>query len=299
MEKTPLVSVIIPTHNRAALVVEAIDSVLRQTYAQLEVLVVDDGSTDETPEVLRQQAQKDPRVRFVRHENRGVAAARNTGLSHARGELIGFCDSDDVLLSRKLERQVAYLADHPEAGMVYSDVRLIRDGQVETASYFSERAPREGWVFPDLLERNFIPNVSILARKAGMETAGRFNESLRSSEDYDFWLRFCQLFQVGYLPEVLVDVRQFGDNLTQEGRHYETHLQVLKSVAENGVRKVSPMVIRRAYARTYLSMGYDFLVGGRFSSARAAFLKSWRYNPASWRLYRCLLASFLQVRVQS
>ena len=296
MNTQPFVSVIIPTFNRCAFLIEAIERITHQTYANWELLVVDDGSTDETPNIIERYVHMDRRVRYIRQDNRGVAAARNAGLAHATGELIGFCDSDDLWLPRKLERQVAYLRQHPDVGLVYSDVMSMRGGQVDVPSYFAERLPRAGRVLHALLEQNFIPTSSVLIRKRCLDEIGGFDESLTTSEDYELWLRFCQRFPVGYVPEILVTVRRHADNLTSEHwRGQRAHLLVLDRMKQRFGDQIPPAVLNRAYALTHLQIGYGHLLRGRIRLAREELVRSWRYRPLSGRVYRYLLASLLPV----
>jgi len=290
MRDHPFVSVIIPTYNRAHLIVEAIESVLAQTYRNLEVIVVDDGSTDKTPEVLEHYTGLDRRVRLVRQDNRGVAAARNRGLAHTTGELIAFCDSDDLWLPHKLERQVAFLQEHAEVTLVYSDVMSVQDQIVEVPSYFAERPPHAGRVFHALLEMNFIPTSSVVVRKRCLDEVGGFDGRFSPSEDYELWLRVCQREPIGYVPEVLVRLRRFGDNLTSDGQQFETHVAVLNRLQVERREVVSTRVLRRAYARTYLQWGYEQLQQRHYAQARASLFRSLRYNPVSWRVYRYLVA---------
>ena len=288
------VSVIIPTYNRATLVAEAVESILAQTYDELEVIVVDDGSTDETPSVLEEYVRRDDRVRSIRQNNRGVAAARNAGLAHAKGTLMSFCDSDDLWLPNKLERQVAYLQQHPDAGLVFSDVMSVQGDQTETPSYFAERPPYAGLVFPALLERNFIPTSSVVVRKRCLDAVGGFDGSLAPSEDYDLWLRVCQRFPVGYVPEVLVKVRRHAGNLTHDERTgYRTHLAVLDRVTAQYGKQLPSGVVRRAYACTYFHMGYGEFTHARLKEAREAWVMSLRYDPICMKTYGYLAAASL------
>ena len=293
---TPLVSVIMPTYDRAAVVKEAVESVLRQTYLHLELLVIDDGSTDDTLERLNQISDK--RLRVILANHRGAASARNQGLKEAKGEFIGFCDSDDLWVPEKLVWQVDYLAKHPEAGLVYGDVMSFRGGKIETPSYFKERAPRDGQVFFDMIEKNFIPNVSILVRKACLDEVGSFNESLKTSEDYELWLRFCQRFQVGHVEEVLVKVRRHSGNITSDDQTTcENHLAVLNSVKSRFKGRIPKSVMHKAYARTYRHMGYNHLLHRRFKESQWALLQSLQFDPFSPATYRYWAASLLPKKI--
>ena len=292
------VSVIMPTYNRASFLRGAIVSVLGPTYPSLQLVVVDDGSTDSTARLVDEYVRSDRRVRYVRQAHRGVAAARNAGLESATGQVVGFCDSDDRWMPNKLERQVRCLEDDPEIGLVYSDVRSVSGSVVQVPSYFAERPPHDGWVFLALVEKNFIPTVSVLVRRPHLDIVGRFDESLSSSEDYELWLRFCRRFPAAYVRDVLVTVQRHSGNLTGDAQaNYAMHLAVLDRVTTARGNPIPSEVVSRAYANTYFQIGYDYLVQRRFAQAQEALLKSWRYNPASRLVYRYLAASMLPGQV--
>jgi len=291
------VSVIIPTWNRAATIVDAVKSVLAQTYTHLEVIVVDSGSTDNTCELLKPFVDGKT-VRLIKSEHWGAAAARNVGLAHAKGELIGFCDSDDMWLPKKLELQVALMERHPEIGLAYTDGMVVRGARIETPSYFSQRPPHRGMVFHDLLEQNFIPNVSVVVKKRCLNEIGGFDERVSTSEDYALWLRFCHRFQVGYVNEVLVKVHRHDENLTRDdGLVFQNHLKTLDAVRNDSVVEIPGSVLRRAYANTYRKMGYHFLLRKQFSLAKKVLRKSWAKDPLSLLTYRYLGALMLPQRL--
>ena len=164
-EKTPKVSVIIPTYNRAHLVGRAIRSVLNQTYQDFEIIVVDDGSTDNTEEVVK--SFNDPRIRYIRHEeNKGAAAARNTGIKAAKGKFIAFQDSDDEWLPKKLEKQMeAFDNASPKVGVVYTGFWSI-EGNVKRYSLNKEIVHKEGDIHSQILQGNFIGTPAAVVKKA-------------------------------------------------------------------------------------------------------------------------------------
>lgn len=225
------VDVIIPTYNRSALCHAAVQSVLAQTYPCVRVLVVDDGSEDDTEAVLR---GLDPRVQYVRQPNAGVAAARNRGLALAHGEFIAFLDSDDEWLPWKLEAQIAVLRAFPQAGMVWTDMIAIdADGRPLDPAYLqrmysayrhfdrdrhfaASRPLRECWpgcpeplaqrrcyvgdIFPWMFLGNLVHTSSVLLRRQRQLQVGLFNTQLQQSgEDYEFHLRTCRAGPVAYI----------------------------------------------------------------------------------------------------
>jgi glycosyltransferase involved in cell wall biosynthesis len=195
----PLVSVIIPTYNRAALVAEAVASVFSQTFQDFEILVVDDGSTDNTATTLAPWKG----VNVLRRRTRiGVAAARNLGATAARGEWLAFLDSDDLWLPEKLARQMAYLEAQPGLLLCQSDETWVRNGiRVNKPASYRKVAGR---IFLPSLERCMVsPSAVILQRRLFLECGG-FDEDLPVAEDYDLWLRLTWRFDVGLVDEPLI-----------------------------------------------------------------------------------------------
>ena len=198
----PAVTVIIPTYNRAPLLQRAMHSVLGQSFANLELIVVDDGSTDETDAVIA--ACGDPRVRHIRQDPRtGVAAARNRGLREARGEFIAFLDSDDEWAADKLERQLErFNTSDDSPGLVYSGVETV--GPAGTRG--TARPVARGHVYREMLHHNVIHGggSNAMIRRAVVATAGFFNEDLPAIEDYEYWIRVARFFAVDAVDAPLV-----------------------------------------------------------------------------------------------
>jgi glycosyltransferase involved in cell wall biosynthesis len=203
VKRFPKVTVIIPTFNRALLVIRAIKSVLDQTYQDFEVVVVDDGSSDQTQKVLRDL--KDDRIRYFRHEkNRGLCAALNTGIRAAKGSYIAFQDSDDIWLPEKLEAQMKVFEDaEPKIGLVYTGAWLIY-GDKKTYVPFSWVAQKEGNVHRQLLKSNFVCNPSVVLRKECFEKVGMFEEGLPRFTDWEFFIRLSRCYDFKYLNKPLV-----------------------------------------------------------------------------------------------
>jgi glycosyltransferase involved in cell wall biosynthesis len=191
--------VIIPTFNRAVLVREAIASVLAQNYAPLEVIVVDDGSQDETPAVVRDCG---PQITYIQQPHAGVSAARNRGVAASHGELIAFLDSDDLWQPQKVTAQVALFSQQPQVQACYTDEIWIRHGvRVNPRQIHAKYA---GWIFLQSLPRCIISPSSIMLRRTLWERLGGFDESLPACEDYDLWLRLTAVVPVALLPERLI-----------------------------------------------------------------------------------------------
>ena len=263
----PLVSVIIPTFNRAYCVGQAIDSVRAQTYQNTEILVLDDGSTDGSRDLIEQSFAGDARVRYFFHENRGVTATRNRGLALCHGDFVALLDSDDTWSPWKLELQLACLQQHPEIGMVWTDMKAVGlGGEVISQSYLrtmysayqwfprkdqlfpqsfslAEIAPGlapvvegqrfyTGEIFSQMIMGSLVHTSTVLVRRERLEKVRGFNEELRiAGEDYDFHLRTCREGPVGFID--LATIRyQTGmpDRLTRDDFMVHTAMNCLKTV---------------------------------------------------------------------
>ena len=195
----PLVSVIIPTFNRAEWLREAIASVLTQTHERLEIIVVDDGSCDHTAAVVRACGAG---LTYMRQDHAGVSAARNRGVAAARGEFIAFLDSDDVWQPRKVAAQVALFTQQREVEACYTDEIWIRRGVRVNAKHIHRK--HDGWLFFPSLPRCIISPSSIMLRRTLWEQLGGFDERLPACEDYDLWLRLTQAVPIRLVPQRLI-----------------------------------------------------------------------------------------------
>jgi len=198
------VSVILPTYNRAHLVGRAIQSVLNQTYRDFELIVVDDGSADETEEVVK--GFNDPRIRYIRHEiNKGSAAARNTGIRAARGEYLAFQDSDDEWLPKKLDLQMNIFSKTPkDVGIVYTDMWRIQDG-IRTYWHSPSNMPVDGLIYKKALNNVFGIGVgTALIKRVCINETGVFDESLPRLIDFEFFIRLSKYYHFLHIKKPLV-----------------------------------------------------------------------------------------------
>lgn len=187
---TPLVSVIIPNYNTAGYLVEAIQSVLESSFDSFEVIVVDDGGEELAAPAVEERFAGNEKIILIRQENKGLAGARNTGISAASGKYLVFLDSDDIVLPEKIATQYRFLENHPEVDVVYSlsDWFLHDDVNSRKKANFPVY---EGDIFSNLLYGNFIHVNAAMVRKEKVEQAGCFNERYRELEDWDLWLRMA------------------------------------------------------------------------------------------------------------
>ena len=195
MQRAPMVSVVIPTYNRAEIIGRAIRSVQAQTFEDWELIVVDDASEDETEEVVG--AFEDTRIRYIQHvENRGGAAARNTGIRNSRGEYIAFLDSDDEWLPHKLEGQLQVFKENDE------NVGLVYTGMIRKKSKYTKKNPPSdsGWIEKKLYLKNVIGSCSVgMIKNSVVNKIGYFDKKLDSAQDKDYWLRISKTFKIEFL----------------------------------------------------------------------------------------------------
>ena len=204
MSSHPLVSVIIPAYDRAQMLRQAVDSVLEQDYPYTEILVIDDGSVDDTPIIL---ADYEGRIRVFRQENTGVSAARNLGIRASRGELIAFLDSDDYWLSEKLTTQVDWFLRHPEAMICQTEEIWIRNGR--RVNPRQKHRKRAGDIFIASLSLCLVSPSAVMLRRNLLDETGLFDPELPACEDYDLWLRVSSRYQVGLIEKPLL-IRRAG-----------------------------------------------------------------------------------------
>ncbi|MCD6419547.1 MAG: glycosyltransferase [Synergistetes bacterium] len=210
----PKVSVIIPTYNRSDLVVKAVDSVLSQTYGDFELIVVDDGSEDDTSDIVMRY--NDERLIYIRYvRNRGPSAARNSGIRLSRGEYVAFLDSDDEWLPEKLERQIEVMEkSSPDVGVVYTGYLQMLGEESVVSPFLSVVEKVEGDLHAEIVRGDFILISSALVRKKCLEEVGGFDEYLMGPEVWDLWLRVTKKCLFKFINEPLVKRGIHGDNLS-------------------------------------------------------------------------------------
>lgn len=268
----PLVSVVIPAFNAGKFIEQAVDSVLAQTYSNYEIIIVDDGSSDDTVERLRSYGDK---VTVISQPNRGVSSARNAGIMRARGEWIAFLDADDYWEPEKLEKQVNFIKQNPDMILVHTGKRLFDEkGTVEydEASYHQLRQSAD---FRSLLVRNCINTSSVMVRKDIVVEAGMFDSTIRHFEDQDLWLRLAKKGRFGYIPEDLFHYRIHGTQATSLTSAFcEGGLKVIRKNRHLISSLPEYLAWRKGYAARLLDMGYYWEEEGSGCKALGYFLWS-------------------------
>lgn len=278
MAPTIEVSAIIPTYNRRELLVRAIESVLVQTRRVDEIVVVDDGSTDGTGAMLHERYGE--RIRYVWQANAGVSAARNHGMSIARGRYFALLDSDDEWLPEKTARQVEWMQAHPDFGMALCDVERV-DGQHRSIDIFHRRdvIREDGWALRWIIHNpSLVPASALLCREVVADVGG-FDETLRTAEDIDFHLRIAQRWKIGVVELPLVRAMRGHDGLSAESNTYDDYVQVVERAVENAKGMVDDTELRRALSATYARNARGMLIRNRWRDSWQLTRKAWRMTP--------------------
>ena len=295
----PRVSVVIPTFNREGFVRIAIDSVLKQTYRDLEVIVCDDGSTDNTVEVVKSiQAVAELPIRLeVLPVNLGVSAARNKAISLAHGELIGFLDSDDSWLPQKLEKQVNFLDRNPDFVGVGCRGEFIAENRGLDRVYSPNLELNQSSEIFQMLYEPYINSSSVLVKKDALELAGLFDMALRTSEDRDLWWRLPRLGRIGFLNEVLVRLVSHDSNASNAlcGMTSKTYIPVVKKTVWYWRDKLTGEETRKILSRAHLLAGYDAAEGGSYLSCIRHAATAMLYGQHVSEAIKLILSRFLRV----
>ena len=285
----PKVSVVVPTYDSARFLGKAIQSVLDQTFQDWELIVVDDGSTDNTRDVVA--AFRDARIRYVHQENRGAPAALNAGIRLGRGAYVAFLGADDRWLAEKLALQVAQLDSLPlEVGLVYSDLHLLNlEDDTILGRFLGGREPPRGRVLSQLVrtEGSFLHPCAALIRREVFDKVGVFDEGLKTHEDWDLWIRIATAYEVEALDIPLGMYGRRPSQLTKDVRQMyldgvEAKLRVLQSET---LRPSDRRALRHYLAHHHYGYGIKFLSLGWRREAWEAFFRSLRLRPGERKTY--------------
>lgn len=292
----PAVSVIMPCFNAAAYLRESLASVLAQAFADLEIILVDDGSTDDPVSIIH--ALADDRIRYTRTPpSGGPAQPRNLGLKQARGRYVFFFDADDVMMPGKIEAQVARFADQESLGLNFTNFRVVDDeGKTLRANFLAgydtfqellhRMDPRTGsFVRSDfylsLLRANFVGTSGVAVRRDVLSRVGGFDTGLASSEDLDLWLRIARDFDCAYVDVIGHAYRTHGQSVMHQfqARHPLARIEVINRHLPGISDPLTRRVMRRRLADNYVSLGYIWQVRGDAARARGNYAAAFRVSP--------------------
>lgn len=280
VEQYPLVTVVIPNYNHARYLGDAIRSVQAQTYPYFEVIIVDDGSQDDS-RVVAATFLDDDRIQYIYQDNQGLSAARNTGIRAAAGAFIGVLDADDMYTPNYLETLVGVLVAQPQATAVFCGYQFVDNQNQDLPQQEARIIPPENVWFA-LLDGNFLVPESILVRREGYAAAGWFDTTLTACEDWDMWLRLAEHNTILCVPDVLVRHRVLPGSMSSDPiRMLTNRLTVLvKHIgAEPTAAETRPALHRQAYGRVYLTSAVEYLQYGDQKTAGDCLLKMAQVCP--------------------
>jgi len=289
------VSVIIPTYNRADLILEALDSVFAQTYTDFEIIVVDDGSTDNTNEILLPFSDKG-KLKYIRQSNQGASVARNRGIAEAKGNFIAFLDSDDLFEPLKLDLQMKYYQAHPEMGLVHSGFTKFDNHGNELGyrdtSWFS------GIVYPQILLywTTLMAMDTVIVPRKVFDSVGLFDANLVHGEDLDMWRRIARKYPLGFVNQSLARIRVHEGNISRENLNAAVGLTKYLEKAFEDDPSLSTRLKRLAFSRFYSAMAYNLLGENgapAMQAARQNATFSMQYNPFNYRAYAAFISTFI------
>ena len=286
-----MVSVVIPTYNRAHTIARSIKSVLNQTCQDFEIIIVDDGSTDNTKEVV--SSFNDERVRYIRHEeNKGEAAARNTGIKVARGEYIASQDSDDEWLPEKLAKQIELFKNTlSKVGVVYTGFWKIENNE-KTYIPFSWVNQKEGDIHKELLKGNFIGSPVTLIRRECFKKAGMFDEKLFHLVDWEMWLRVSKYYHFKYIDEPLVAAHYHSENVSA---NQSAFIQALELILEKYFDEFASD--KKLLAKHYIDIGNLLVLNKETQNGRNYLIKAIKLYPFNIKLLSVILSTFFGLSV--
>jgi glycosyltransferase involved in cell wall biosynthesis len=291
-DSKPLVSVVIAAYNMANYLPMAIESVLTQTYENVEILVVDDGSTDAT-EACMQGFLQHPKVKYIRQANQGQAVAKNRGVREAAGEFVAFLDADDTWVSDKLELQMRVFSGVDKVGVVYSKFYFVDpEGKIIRESV---EELRRGKISGPLLVSNFIGFGTTVVRKSCFDRLGYFNEEIGMGIDYDLWLRYSAEYEFDFIDKPLLNYRVWDGQMSKNYRkRYLNGMKIMREFLASHPDMVDRKTMHYAWAHTYVGYGHCLRgnygeTGGALGQYVRALWHKPTYGPAWVAIARAVL----------
>ena len=275
----PKVSIVISTYNRSSYICEAIDSVLKQDFKNFEIIVVDDGSTDNTKEVL----SKYKNIRYIYQENNGRSEARNAGIKAASAEYVAFLDDDDIWLEGKLYKQVVFLDSHPETGLVHTFSEVVdEDGNIlgeetEKRLNFYKRAIKIGYTYEGMSRLCIMFLSTVVVRKECFNQVGFFDGNIPAFEDWDFYLRFALKYKISLIPEILVKYKLHKKNTSSN--------EFIRGRIQTALKHLAMLDSLSCYRRAvvsfnfYMQLAETYYIASQYQNFRQYIFKAIRLRP--------------------
>lgn len=295
MKNNPLVSVVIATYNMAAYLPMAIQSVLSQTYQDIELLVVDDGSTDDTREVLKSYLENS-RIHYFCQENSGQAAAKNHGVQKSNGQYVAFLDADDMWMPEKLDLQIPLFSRSQTLGVVYAR-HLYIDQTGRELSTVNHKLLR-GRITGPLLIANLIPFGTSIVKKECFERLGGFKENMRMGIDYDLWLRFSTQYEFDYVDRPLLRYRVWPGQMSNNcmGR-YRSGIDIMKNFLREFPGFVDKNTEKEAWAHTFVGYGKCMQeTEQRIGPAVRLYAQALKYKPGYIPAWKSIIKAMLNLK---
>lgn len=292
--KSPIVSVIIPTFNYDKFIGEALKSVFEQTLKDFEIIVIDDGSTDNTKEIVESFGEK---VRYFYQPRKGPASARNKGIRESKGVFVAFLDADDVWLPTKLEKQVNLFGDNPRLGMALTDNFLFDEAGIYRDYVNKKRYLLTGDVVANIFINSGVVTPTVMVRRDVFDKVGLFEENLYIAEDDNMWIRIAVEYEVGIVDESLAKIRD------HRGRTMRVSDKLIESVEQNiellsnkygpkVASQIKPLAAHK-YNQIYFSQGYGQFEQGNYKQARGLFKKALKVNPGNRKTIIYMFATYM------
>jgi glycosyltransferase involved in cell wall biosynthesis len=289
-----LVSVVIPTYNSAEYIEEALNSVFEQTFNEFEIIVIDDGSTDNTRTILDKYSG---RIKYFYQNNKGPAGARNHGIEEVTGKYIAFLDADDIWMPAKLEKQVALFRQREGLGMVTTGVCSFDDKGVFGFSTDKREKLMQGDIARNIFLKSDIGTPTVMVPKIVFDKVGLFEENIRYGEDDNMWIRIASHYDVELIDEALVKVRNHPRRATRDQLELQQavleNIQMLKTKYGDVVRRRIEKAIPRKISQVQFAIGYNHYERGNFREARKAFLRAAYHRLWFWKNSLYLILTFL------
>ena len=280
------VSVIIPAYNRVEYINQTVDSVLAQSYKNIELIVIDDGSTDSTYEKLEEYGEKINLLTHTGHINKGQSASINLGLEKANGKYVAILDSDDFWEPKKLEIQVAFLEAHADIGLIYCNGYGVDAEGKRYYDFYNQDPNEQNDPNRVLLDCYILLPQNSLVRKSVYDQVGFFNEEYRSAQDHDMLIRIAEVCKFAYLPEYVFNYRRHESSISAQRQdvRWATGFKILEEAQKRYPYK--PSTIRRRKAVLNFRLGQVFIKQGKYLKALFHLLKAGLLDPA--RSFRVL-----------
>lgn len=280
----PLITVITPTYNRAQFILDAVQSVVDQDYGNIQHIIVDDGSSDNTKDLINKFIDDDV-LEYYHQRNQGQSTARNVALSKAKGEYVCFLDSDNVWLPGKLREQVNYLTHHPDIDIVYGD-KITIDEQGEEINRFN-MTRYSGYIAPQMLKDNCVSMNTAMVRRRCFDELGVMSGKRKVADDYDLWLRFSSKYKFFYIPKYFAKYRVMKDQISSDKRsRFETNEQIIHDFLREFPDVVTSRQARDGLSTFYARKARYYASSGNRNTAFRSIFRSLRYKPfgsAAWR----------------